>query len=64
MIKLEHNPEELTTRCIDILAPVGFRPARPDRRAAAIGQNDPASEHRQGNSRELSQRAAGAAAGR
>src|SRR5882762_4379426 len=24
MIKLEHNPEELTTRCIDILAPVGF----------------------------------------
>src|SRR5215208_1299316 len=24
MIKLEHNPDELTTRCIDILAPVGF----------------------------------------
>src|SRR5437762_2826775 len=24
MIKLEHNPEELTTRCIDILSPVGF----------------------------------------
>src|SRR3954467_1312455 len=24
MIKLEHNPEELTTRCIDILTPVGF----------------------------------------
>jgi transcription termination factor Rho len=23
-IKLEHNPEELTTRCVDILAPVGF----------------------------------------
>src|SRR5258706_2148263 len=24
MIKLEHNPDELTTRCIDILSPVGF----------------------------------------
>lgn len=23
-IKLEHNPEELTTRCMDILTPVGF----------------------------------------
>jgi transcription termination factor Rho len=24
MLRLEHNPAELTTRCIDILAPVGF----------------------------------------
>ena len=24
MIKLEHSPEELTTRIIDILSPVGF----------------------------------------
>ncbi len=24
MLKLEHNPSELTTRCIDILTPVGF----------------------------------------
>ena len=24
MLKLEHNPAELTTRCIDILSPVGF----------------------------------------
>ncbi len=45
-LRLEHDPEEYTTRIIDLLHADRQGAARPDRRAAAHRQDDDAAEHR------------------
>ena len=43
---LETAPDNLSGRVMDLMTPIGKRPARPDRRAAAHRQDDAAAEHR------------------
>ena len=57
-IRLEHDPNELTTRIIDMLAPVGFGQRGLIVAPPRIGQNHPPAKHRQRHPRQLSQRRA------